>query len=605
MKKFFAFITAALLVCFMVFAMTSCGEADVDGVGAEKVTIGENGNWFVGSTDTGVKAAGTNVEIGDNGNWFFDGVDSGKKAVGADAEKVTIGENGNWFVGSTDTGVKAAGTNVEIGNNGNWFFDGVDSGKKAVGADAEKVTIGENGNWFIGTEDTGVKAVAGKYVVDVTTTTELDQKFGKRYVVTVITYSDGTTETQKNEIPEQIAMLYWQERTVFYAGYTPALYIGASTYHGDNLAIKITDDMYIGDKPDFNTPGTYNIMIVYGGRAITQTVEVLDATDVSVTGVEILNFKIRKGTPFSEVAVQVTFSDGSIYNVWLSDCDVTGIADFNKVGTFDIVLKYKGCDQEKFVDVYDPEVNNIYSVIKGSGGNFEVEIPLNADADTVEEIFRQSLEAGSKFSVNLYEEMYGTNQFLFTVTEDMIDLSTLDTSIVGPQIVKLTVNINGVGSYTKDIKVHVKEDLSNEAPVNTYTNDLLEIYGDLTLYDNGVAMFGDGGVQGNYTRIENTVTVTAAGMTMYFTVDDTANTYEPYAPEGAPTAVYVNEDGEMQVKVYSDCVVIGSYVPASGSEPEISIPICTMPASAIQDNVIHFMGQRILLYSDGTLDLVE
>ncbi len=555
MKKIFTLITAALLVCFMVFAMTSCGEADVDG---------------------------------------------------ADAEKVTIGNNGNWFVGSTDTGVKAAGTSVAIGENGNWFLDGVDSGKKAVGADAEKVTIGENGNWFIGTEDTGVKAVTGKYVVDVTTTTELDQRFGKRYVVTVITYSDGTTKTQKNEIPEQITMLYWQESTVFYAGYTPALYIGATTYHGDNLAIKITDDMYIGDKPDFNTPGTYNVMIAYGGQVVTEVIEVREASDVSVTDIGLLNNKIRKGTPFSEVAVQVFFSDGSRYNVWLSDCDVIGVADFNEVKAFSFEAEYKGCRQWMYADVGDPEVNNIdYIHINGlKSDDVQVEIPLNADADTVEEIFRQQLMAPQAAYAHLFEEMYGTDIIYFTVTEDMIDLSTLDTSIAGQQIVKLTVNINGVGSRTIDIEVYVKEDLSNETPVNTYTNDLLEIYGgDLTLYDNGVAMLGS--IQSTYTRIENTVVVTAAGMTMYFTVDDTANTYEPYIPEGAPTSVYVNEDGGMQVQVYSDYVMICSYEPASGSEPEISIPMCTMPASAIQDNVIHFMGQRILLYSDGTLDFVE
>ena len=89
--------------------------------------IGSNGNWWVGGTDTGVKAAG----------------DDGKP--GKDGETPYIGENGNWWIGFTDTKVKAAGT------------DGKDGEK---GEDGETPYIGENGNWWIGETDTDVKAVA-------------------------------------------------------------------------------------------------------------------------------------------------------------------------------------------------------------------------------------------------------------------------------------------------------------------------------------------------------------------------------------------------------------------------------------------------------------
>ena len=89
--------------------------------------IGSNGNWWVGGTDTGVKAAGVD----------------GKP--GKDGETPYIGENGNWWIGFTDTKVKAAGT------------DGKDGEK---GEDGETPYIGENGNWWIGATDTGVKAAA-------------------------------------------------------------------------------------------------------------------------------------------------------------------------------------------------------------------------------------------------------------------------------------------------------------------------------------------------------------------------------------------------------------------------------------------------------------
>lgn len=59
--------------------------------------IGVNGNWFIGDTDTGVKATGYTPQKGID---YFDG---------ANGITPHIGANGNWFVGDTDTGVYAAG----------------------------------------------------------------------------------------------------------------------------------------------------------------------------------------------------------------------------------------------------------------------------------------------------------------------------------------------------------------------------------------------------------------------------------------------------------------------------------------------------------------
>ena len=159
--------------------------------------IGSNGNWWVGGTDTGVKAAGDNGKpgkdgetpyIGENGNWWIGFTDTKVKAAGTDGkdgekgkdgETPYIGENGNWWIGETDTGVKAVGTDgadgtngtdgltPSIGENGNWWIGTTDTGVKAAGTDGTNGTngadgltpsIGENGNWWIGTTDTGVKA---------------------------------------------------------------------------------------------------------------------------------------------------------------------------------------------------------------------------------------------------------------------------------------------------------------------------------------------------------------------------------------------------------------------------------------------------------------
>ena len=161
--------------------------------------IGSNGNWWVGGTDTGVKAAGDDGKpgkdgetpyIGENGNWWIGFTDTKVKAAGTDGkdgekgedgETPYIGENGNWWIGETDTGVKAVGTDgadgtngtdgltPSIGENGNWWIGTTDTGVKAAGTDGTNGTngadgltpsIGENGNWWIGATDTGVKAAA-------------------------------------------------------------------------------------------------------------------------------------------------------------------------------------------------------------------------------------------------------------------------------------------------------------------------------------------------------------------------------------------------------------------------------------------------------------
>ena len=129
--------------------------------------IGENGNWWIGDTDTGVKAKGDDGQtprIGNNGNWWIGNTDTGVNAKGEDGETPRIGNNGNWWIGNTDTGVKAKGEDGKngltpyVGDNGNWWIGTTDTGKQAIGRDGITPHIGENGNWWIDTTDTGVKA---------------------------------------------------------------------------------------------------------------------------------------------------------------------------------------------------------------------------------------------------------------------------------------------------------------------------------------------------------------------------------------------------------------------------------------------------------------
>jgi hypothetical protein len=63
--------------------------------GADGLTphIGNNGNWWIGTTDTNVPATGPAGSNGTNGT---------------NGQTPHIGNNGNWWIGETDTGVKAA-----------------------------------------------------------------------------------------------------------------------------------------------------------------------------------------------------------------------------------------------------------------------------------------------------------------------------------------------------------------------------------------------------------------------------------------------------------------------------------------------------------------
>ncbi len=85
--------------------------------------INESGNWQIGDVDTGVNAQGVAGENGQDGHapvitivdgyWCIDGVNTNVNAVGLKGDNgITphIGDNGNWFIGDTDTNVPAKGS---------------------------------------------------------------------------------------------------------------------------------------------------------------------------------------------------------------------------------------------------------------------------------------------------------------------------------------------------------------------------------------------------------------------------------------------------------------------------------------------------------------
>ena len=120
-----------------------------DGKDGITPTIGKNGNWYLGSTDTGKPSRGADGTPGATG---APGKNGAPGADGKDGITPTIGKNGNWYLGSTDTGKPSRGA---AGTPGAAGAPGKDGAPGADGKDGITPAIGENGNWYLGSSDTG------------------------------------------------------------------------------------------------------------------------------------------------------------------------------------------------------------------------------------------------------------------------------------------------------------------------------------------------------------------------------------------------------------------------------------------------------------------
>ena len=95
------------------------------------IEIGPNGNWFINGVDTGVQAEGqngtdgTDGTDGTNGTDGTDGADGTNGIDGTNGVAPHIGSNGNWWIGDTDTGVRAEGGDYYTpGADGYWYKNG-------------------------------------------------------------------------------------------------------------------------------------------------------------------------------------------------------------------------------------------------------------------------------------------------------------------------------------------------------------------------------------------------------------------------------------------------------------------------------------------------
>ena len=360
--------------------------------------VGDNGNWWIDGTDTGIPARGQDgadgkdgvtPTIGDNGNWWIDGKDTGVPARGQDgADGFTpyIGENENWWINGEDTGVPARGKNgedgqtptveigpgpgyywiingvtttvsakgkdgedgkdgytPEIGGNGNWWIGGVDTGNPSVVIPE----IGSNGNWWIGGSDTG-KPSKGADGVDGKTAYELwkeavdlcdgtvKNKDGSAYDCTKNSWEDFLIWLQGGDF--SVLHQYWlsQGNTGDLNAFLEALF----SCHCDGITIiVIAADECVELKSDGSLNKVYNATLKVGGTA---------GTSVTVTGSDVdANGTIAAGQ--TEVSFTVPRSD--VNKTLTINCTLSGSAEQVTKTAIIPALKYIKLDTSNPVTV--------------------------------------------------------------------------------------------------------------------------------------------------------------------------------------------------------------------------------------------------------------
>jgi hypothetical protein len=90
-------------------------EGEFDGKDGITPHIGENGNWYLGETDTGVKARGE------------------------DGDTPYVGANGNWFVGGKDTGLPSRGEKGDPGSDASVTAENIEAALGYTPADTDVV----------------------------------------------------------------------------------------------------------------------------------------------------------------------------------------------------------------------------------------------------------------------------------------------------------------------------------------------------------------------------------------------------------------------------------------------------------------------------------
>lgn len=148
-------------------AVASPNAGDAYGVGAAEpydiyIFDGVTGAWINNGPLQGAKGSdGATPTIGGNGNWFLGTVDTGKPSrgeTGPQGDKGGKGDKGEPGTPGADGKDGANGVTPTIGTNGNWYLGETDTGKPSRGETGPKGDKGDKGD----TGDTGPQGPQGE-----------------------------------------------------------------------------------------------------------------------------------------------------------------------------------------------------------------------------------------------------------------------------------------------------------------------------------------------------------------------------------------------------------------------------------------------------------
>ena len=136
------------------------GKDGKDGKDGITPTISADGYWIVNGQKTDIKAKGTDGTNGQNGSNGTNGKD-GKDGKDGITPTITINSEGYWVINGQTSTTKAKaenGKDGKKGDKGDKGDKGADGAKGDNGEDGKTPHIGDNGNWWIGDKDTNIKA---------------------------------------------------------------------------------------------------------------------------------------------------------------------------------------------------------------------------------------------------------------------------------------------------------------------------------------------------------------------------------------------------------------------------------------------------------------
>jgi hypothetical protein len=351
-----------------------------------------------------------------------------------------IGGNGNWYIGSTDTGIQALGTQgpngitPHIGENGNWFIGDFDTEVPATSLIENMDRIGTDGLYFDLTIRNGI---AGYEVVGYSgTDTDIvipNKIFGQK----VISIKQGSLPTSMTSL----SISQYTESFPSFQSYSnlisfdfnnaPVKSIPANAFKDANKLASITNYSNIDT---IGTYGFYNTKILFNEFDFTN---IINIGDYAFYATSVPNLDIE-GVIISYDGIEYTISDQTFiylpetvqtigYRAFPSEFSIYYAGNSNVTFTSDFFFK----NVKKTSDGYWYVDRNTYvGLLNYTGDLTEITVPTKLDGKNVTVVENYAFLGDNNLSrINLPNSITSIGNYAFVLTRQLYILH-IPTSIV-------------------------------------------------------------------------------------------------------------------------------------------------------------------------------